>query len=217
MSTGTTTYESRTLLRDVTWQQYVSLRDGDEYRNTRMTFDRGSLELMSPSRLHERLRIVIGKCVDAWFEELDIPYQSCGSTTFRREDLERGLEPDNCYYIRNVSVVQDRAEELDLTIDPPPDLVLEVDVTSSSLNRMSIYAALGVPEIWRWQHDKLQVYSLGADGRYVTASDSLAVPGFSIERVAQFAKLHSFAVETSLAREIRTFVRDMRNSGGESP
>ena len=110
MSTGTTTSESRTLRHNVSWQEYVALRDGNEHRNTRMTYDRGSLELMSPGRLHERLRIVIGECVKAWCAEMRISYQSCGSTTFRREDLERGLEPDNCFYIQNLSVVRDRED-----------------------------------------------------------------------------------------------------------
>ena len=87
MSTGTTTHESATSLREATWQQYVELRDSDEYRNTRMTFDRGRLELMSPSKLHERVGYLMGRCIDVWTEERQIEVQSCRSTTFRRQDL----------------------------------------------------------------------------------------------------------------------------------
>ena len=213
MSAGTTTHESRKLLRGVSWQEYVALRDNDEYRNTRMTFDRGSLELMSPGRLHERLRIVIGECIKAWCRELLISYQSCGSTTFRREDLERGLEPDNCFYIQNLSVVRDRAEELDLTIDPPPDLILEVDVTSSSIDKMAIYAELGVPEIWRWHDDRIYLYALDSEGRYVNVADSRALPGFPVDQATEFVSQRTFADEMSLVDEFRELVRATRIPG----
>ena len=217
MSTGTTTHESRTLRRNVTWQEYVALRDNDEYRHTRMTFDRGSLELMSPGRLHERLRIVLGKCVEAWCREMRISYQSCGSTTFRREDLERGLEADNCFYIQNLSVVRDREAELDLTIDPPSDLILEVDVTSSSIDKMPIYAALGVPEIWRWIDDELHLYTLDSEVRYVNAADSLALPGFPVDEATEFVSQRTFADEMLLFDEFRELVRALRKPGGEGP
>jgi Uma2 family endonuclease len=217
MSAGTTTHESRKLLRGVSWQDYVALRDNDEYRNTRMTFDRGSLELMSPGRLHERLRIVIGKCVEAWCREMLISYQSCGSTTFRREDLERGLEPDNCYYIQNLAVVKDRAAELDLTIEPPPDLILEVDVTSSSLDKMSIYAALGVPEVWRWDDDRLQVCGLDSGGSYVNLPESPALPGFPIAVATEFVNRRTFADELLLVDEFREIIRAVRKRSGQDP
>jgi Uma2 family endonuclease len=217
MSTGTTTHESRTLRHNVSWQEYVALRDGDEYRNTRMTYDRGSLELMSPGRLHERLRIVIGECIKAWCREMHISYQSCGSTTFRREDLERGLEADNCFYIQNLAVVRDRETELDLTIDPPPDLVLEVDVTSSSIDKMAIYAELGVPEIWRWYDDELHLYALDSAGRYVIVADSLALPGFPVDQATEFVSQRTFADEMLLVDEFRELVRALRKPGDKGP
>jgi Uma2 family endonuclease len=215
MSTGTTTSETRTLLRNVTWQQYIELRDREEYRHRRMTYDRGSLELMSPGRLHERLRIVITECVKAWCRELRISYQSGGSTTFRREDLERGLEGDNCYYIQNLSVVKDRATELDLTIDPPPDLILEVDVTSSSIDKMLIYAALGVPEVWRWHDDRLYLYGLDSDTRYVIVAESLALPGFPVELATDFVSQRLYADEMELMDEFRELVRAMPKPGDQ--
>jgi Uma2 family endonuclease len=202
MSTGAIASESRVLLRKASWQQYISLRDLDENRHTRMTYDRGSLELMSPTGLHERLRILIGHCLLVWFESMRIPIQSRGSMTFRREDLERGLEPDNCYYIEHESAVRNR-RELDLTIDPPPDLVVEVDITSSSINRMSIYAALGVPEIWRWHDDELQIFRLGADGKYSTVPYSQALPGFPSERMVELIKRQTFVDDIEFIREFR--------------
>jgi len=192
------------LLHQTTWQQYVQLRDAGDNRNTRMTFDRGSLELMSPTRLHERLRILIGKCIDVWVLERQIPLQSCGSTTFRREDLERGLEPDHCYYIQNEPVVRNRPEELDLTIDPPPDLVVEVDITSSSINRFSIYAAFGVSEIWRWHKGEMNVFSLDS-GRYVKATASQALPGFPFDKLLEIIARRSTLDEMTLMREFRAW------------
>ena len=214
MSTGTTTSETRTLLRNVTWQQYLELRDGDEYRHRRMTYDCGSLELKSLSRLHSRLKIVIEHCVAAWCTEKRISYQSGGSTTFRREDLERGLEGDNCYYIQNLSVVENRDTEIDLTIDPPPDLILEVDVTSSSIDKMPIYAALGVPEVWRWHDGRLHLCSLDLAGRYVIVSNSIALPGFPVDHATDFVGQRTFADDLSLVDDFRALVRELRQLGG---
>jgi len=202
MSVGITTNESRTNLRAATWQQYVELRDSDEHRNTRMTFDRGRLELMSPSKLHERVGYLMGRCIDVWTEEKQIEVQSCRSTTFRRQDLLRGLEADNCYYIEHEPDVRDR-DQVDLTIDPPPDLAVEVDVTARSIERMPIYAALGIPEIWSWREDKLLVLRLNPAGQYVEAPASLALPGFPCERLTELIKRRTSSGETTLMREFR--------------
>jgi Uma2 family endonuclease len=207
MSTAATVHEPRFLLHQATWKDYVSLRDADENRNTRMTFDRGSLEFMSPTRLHERLRILVGRCIDVWVEEMRIRIQSCSSTTFRREDLQRGLEPDHCYYIQHESVVRDRDEELDLTVDPPPDLAIEVDITSSSINRMSIYAAFGIPEICRWHDDKVSVHVLGAEGKYSEAAASQALPGFPLHQMAEIIRRLTFADALTFVDEFRSFCR----------
>lgn len=202
MSTGTTTSETRTLLRNVTWQQYVELRDGDEYRHRRMTYDRGSLELMSPTKLHERVGYLIGRCIDVWTEERRIAVQSCRSTTFRRKDLLRGLEPDNCYYIEHEPAVRNR-DEVDLSIDPPPDLAVEVDVTVRSIDRLAIYAALGVSELWRWHEDTLHILRLNANGQFSEVSASQALPGFLCERLVELVKRRTSTDETTLIREFR--------------
>jgi len=203
MSTGAIAPESRVLLHHATWQQYVQLRDADDNRNTRMTFDRGSLEFMSPTGLHESLKMLIGQCVAIWILERRIPIKSCGSTTFRREDMKRGLEPDNCYYVQNESRVRGQ-NEIDLTIDPPPDLVIEIDVTSSSINRFSIYAAFGVPEIWRWHKDELNLFSLES-GRYVKTTASRALPGFPFERLMDIVGRRSSVDEMTLMSEFRAW------------
>lgn len=209
MSTGTTTHESRTLRRNVTWQEYVRLRDNDEHRHTRMTFDRGSLELMSPTKLHERVGYLIGRCIDVWTEEKHIAVQSCRSTTFRRKDLLRGLEPDNCYYIEHEPAVRDR-DELDLSIDPPPDLAVEVDVTARSIDRLAIYAVLGVSELWRWHEDSLHILRLNADGQFSEVATSQSLTGFPCERLVELIKRRTAADETTLIREFRAVCQATR-------
>ncbi len=206
MSTVTASGDSRVLLHNVSWQQYVDLRDADENRHTRMTYDRGSLEFMSPSWIHERIGILIELFIFAWTDEEQVLVQSCGSTTHRREDLDRGLEPDKCYYLEHEPVMRDHPE-LDLTIDPPPDLVVEVDITSSSINRLSIYAALGVPEIWRWHDDRLQIFRLGGDRQYGESAMSQALQGFPSEKMVELILQDPYANQTSLIREFRHWCR----------
>jgi Uma2 family endonuclease len=202
MSLGTATHESRTCRREATWDQYVELRDSDEDRNTRMTFDRGGLELMSPTKLHERVGYLIGRCIDVWTEEKRVAVQSCRSTTFRRQDLLRGLVPDNCYYIEHESAVRNR-DEFDLSIDPPPDLTVEVDVTARSIDRMAIFAALGVSEFWRWHADALHILRLTLDGQYAVISSSQALSGFPCEGLVQLIQRRASTDETTLIREFR--------------
>jgi Uma2 family endonuclease len=202
MSTGTPIHESRVLLRKATWEQYISLRDVDENRHTRMTFDRGRLELMSPTGIHERVRILIGHCLFVWFEEMQIPSQSRGSTTFRREDLERGIEPGNCFYLQHESAIRDR-DEIDLTIDPPPDLAIEVDITSSSINRLSIFAALKIPEVWRWHDDRLQILLLNRDGGYSVVGMSQALPGFPCAQMVEMIQRRMFVDDLTFIRAFR--------------
>src|SRR6516225_1845301 len=201
MSTGSAAPESRVLLRKATWEQYVSLRDARENSRMRMTYDRGELEIMSPSKPHERLGYLIGRFIDIWTLDRRIPIQSCRSTTFRRMDLRRGVEPDNCYYIENEAVVRDR-EDADLAIDPPPDLVVEVDVTSKSIARLPIYAALGVPEVWQWRDETMHVLRLKSR-KYVKVRASQALPGCPCARMVALIKLHVSLDETTLIRRFQ--------------
>ena len=206
MNMTTTAGDAQIVIRQATWQQYVQLRDSDEYRNTRMTFDRGSLELMSPTSFHERPRVLLSQCLIAWAFESPQKILCWGSTTFRREDLERGLEPDNCYYTQNYATILNH-EEIDLLVDPPPDLALEVDITSSSIDRMAIYAAMGVPEIWRWHDDTLQIYRLDASGVYSPAETSGALPGFPVDLAVQFVLRRPVVDEVTFINEFRAACR----------
>src|SRR5206468_4924994 len=125
-------------------------------------YDRGTLEIMSPTTKHERYNRTIALLVEILAEELGIDVVSLGSSTFKRGDLERGFEPDSCFYIKNAERIIDK-DELDLTVDPPPDLVIEVDITSGSLPKFPIYGQLGVTEIWRYDGRRLYIYQLVGD------------------------------------------------------
>lgn len=167
-------------LDQVSWQTYCELRDARENRHVRMTFDQGRLYLMSPSRLHERIAELIGRLIATYTECESIPILSGGSTTMKSELLKRGLEPDKCYYIQNEAAVR-RSDRYDAQTDPPPDLAIEVDVTSLSTVRMPIYADLSVPEVWRWIDDQLEVYHL-VGGEYRATDQSACLPGFPFDQ-----------------------------------
>ena len=161
---------------DVSWDEYSSILDGRGDRRFHHTYDQGRLEIMSPSRRHEWEKSFLGRAIETIAYRLDIEIECLGNATHRREDLHQGLEPDECYYIANEPLVRDHVEDIDLTVDPPPDLVVEVDVTSSSIERIPIYAALGVPEVWQFDGEKLRIHLLDDAGQYRLSDVSLSFP-----------------------------------------
>jgi Uma2 family endonuclease len=161
---------------------------------------------MAPSYRHENYAGALGRFVMVLCEELDISVKSGGSTTFRRDDLERGLEPDDCFYIANIRSVLGKTE-LDLTVDPPPDLAIEIDVTSSSLDRMGIYASLCVPEVWRFDGRSLCVCCLRPNGEYEECNTSPTFPMVPLRRVVEFLEQCTDSDDVSLVRKFRAWVR----------
>lgn len=204
-----TAAEQRFVLLDADWQTYQSLRTLIGDRPVQITYDRGRLELMSPSDLHERLKKLLDRMLAVIAEEWEIPLRSQGSTTFHNEGLGRGLEPDECYYIQNAHLLRGR-DEIDLDSDPPPDLAIEIDVSSSSLNRLDIYAALKIPEIWRFDGENLFVLVLGEDIKYRAAVESQAIPGFNPKNLATHLARRNELDELSWLREFRSWVRRLR-------
>ena len=166
-------------MRCIRFETYERLLEDLGDRQIRLTYDRGVLEIMSPSQQHERVKCLIARLVCAMTLELGIPILSGGSTTWRRQDLEKGLEPDECFWVANEAKVRGRME-LDLRVDPPPDLAIEVDVYSRSLDRMVIYGALGVPEVWRYRDDRITVHLLQEDGSYEASETSACFPWLSM-------------------------------------
>src|SRR5438067_1421340 len=129
------------LLHGIDWPTYRRLlRVFDGRPGIRLTYDRGALEIRTTSPLHEHYRRLLGRMIEALTEELNIPLAGYGSMTFRRP-RKRGLEPDQCYWIAEEARMRGR-DSIDLRVDPPPELIVEIDITSSSLNRMGIYATL---------------------------------------------------------------------------
>ncbi|GAP98447.1 Uma2 family endonuclease [Leptolyngbya sp. NIES-2104] len=197
----------RVILRNISWQSYQSLvRDFESEPCLRLTYDRGTLEIRMPLDPHESFKKLLGRLIEAATEELDLEIRSLGSRTCDREDLSKGLEPDQCYYIQNEAQVRGVAQ-INLGHFPPPDLAVEVDITSSSLNRFSIYAALNVPEVWRFDGESLTIYSLQA-GEYQICDRSLALPILTAADVMRFLGQYSSIGENRLIKQFRQWVRN---------
>ncbi|MCJ8280611.1 MAG: Uma2 family endonuclease, partial [Rivularia sp. ALOHA_DT_140] len=170
----------RVLLTDVTWQEFETILDElGEHRAARIAYDRGVLEIMAPLPEQEDDKEIIGDLVKALLEELEIEFRSLGSTTFKNKIMLQGIEPDQCFYIENESKIRGQ-KRLDLTQDPPPDLALEIDVTSRT--HPSIYEALQVPELWRFEKGKLQM-NLLENGSYVVSDKSKNFPELPLAEV----------------------------------
>jgi len=198
---------AKVVLRGVSWDFYENfLREVDNQRiRVFLTYDRGALEIMAPSPYHERYKTLIARFIETLTMELNIPIVSGGSTTFRREDLERGLEPDECYYIQHEAQVRE-TREVNLLRDPPPDLVLEMDYTPHELDRESIYAALGVPEIWRYNIRRLEVLLRQPDGSYQVSTTSATFPFLPMRELERFLLMRNTLDETTVVRRFRDWV-----------
>ncbi len=215
MSTATTPAlppGQRFLLSGMSWEFYEHLLEQLGDRPVRVTYDRGALELMSPSYRHESYSRLLGRMVQIIGEELEIPLKSAGSTTFRREPVERGLEPDDCFYIAHLSQILGKAE-LNLETDPPPDLAIEVDITHGSIDRIPIYAELGVPELWRFDGNALTAYHLEESGDYSEpGAESLAFPQIPLTKLAEFLGRSLQTDDAALLREFRNWLGQFRGS-----
>lgn len=206
MATVSLPNEQRFVLGGVTWREYLRWLRMVEGRHVRLTYDRGELELMTLSPLHEWLASLFGQFVEVLTEELNRPRLSAGSTTLKRKLRRRGLEADRSYYLANEPLIRGK-NKIDLRRDPPPDLAIEVDVSHSSLKRMPIYAALKVPEVWRFDGFAVEAHHLGHDGKYHRADYSLSFPFLRVAELLPFIQLRMQMDETSLIRSFREWVR----------
>ncbi|MEM9906429.1 MAG: Uma2 family endonuclease [Cyanobacteria bacterium P01_D01_bin.44] len=196
----------RVVLRNISWQSYQSLmHDLEQEPAIRLTYDQGTLEIRMPLDPHETYKKLIGRLIEAATEELGLEIRSLGSRTCDREDLKKGLEPDQCYYIQNEPLVRG-VDQIDLDLLPPPDLAVEIDITSSSLNRFEIYQALKVPEIWRYDSQIFEIHHLQA-GEYVVRSQSKAIPCLGTEDILHFLSLQATLGENSLIKQFRQWMR----------
>jgi len=198
--------EQRVILDHISWSTYLAILKDAEGCRGRIAYDRGVLEIMSPSKVHEHIKRLIGRMIEAFTEELNIDIESASATTFKREDMERGFEPDECYYIQHAAQMRAK-DHIDMTVDPPPDLILEVDISGSSLNKFGIYRALGIPEVWRYDGVALRLYALHDTG-YLEVQRSSVLPPFPIAQLNLCLTQRSVLGETQLIRQFRTWVCD---------
>jgi Uma2 family endonuclease len=200
------TPEERLVLAGISWNIYEALRENEENWHIRMTYDEGTLELMSPSTDHEAIKRLLGRMIECFTEEMRIPCRSLSGSTWKRPTQAKGLEADECYYILNQHRVCKR-RKVDLTIDPPPDLAVEVEVSRSSLQRMRIYAALGVLEVWRWRRGELTAWSLEGQ-EYVEREFSLNLPMLRVKDLEPFLDFDLSADESTWIRQFRSWMRE---------
>ncbi|ABW26296.1 Uma2 family endonuclease [Acaryochloris marina] len=196
--------EQRLTLNNIDWKTYENILAAfGEHRAVRLHYSAGVLELMVPLEAHENPSDVIGVFIRTLAFESGQNIKGMASTTLRRKELLKGAEPDRCYYIQNESVVRGRTVDLD--VDPPPDLVVEVDISHTDINKNDLYAQLGVPELWRFDGQILRIYQL-EQGQYQDAPVSPTFPWVTLERFYHFLQQCKTVGETPAYRELKTWV-----------
>jgi Uma2 family endonuclease len=200
--------EQRVTLYNVRWETYERLlADLQDSSAPRLTYDRGTLEIMSPSSEHERYNRTAAQIVEELAVEMNINFDSLGSTTFRREDIDRGFEPDSCFYIQNAASVRGK-KRINLSVDPPPDLVIEIDITNPSLDKFPIFAQAGVPEVWRFDGSRLAIYELSG-GEYRERDTSIAFPAAAGD-ITAFIKESEVMDRPEWVRKLRVWARGLK-------
>jgi len=199
--------KQRFIFDNVSWQRYTRLLHVFSDRHLRMTYDRGLLEIMTLTYEHESLSAFIGRLVEVITEELNLQIRAGGSTTFRRKSMKKGLEPDHCFWIAHEADVRSNVR-IDLRTDPPPDLALEVDISRSSMNRMGIYAALKVPEVWRYDENGLAFCTLNANGKYDAAAAALCFPiAITAADLLPFLDMRGKIGDNDIIKQFRTWLQ----------
>jgi Uma2 family endonuclease len=196
----------RFVFTDVDWQFYEQVLRAVNEQRIFVTYYKGTLEVMSPSYEHDASGGLLALLVRIACTELGVPHNGAGSVTLRRRRVQAGLEPDRCFYIRNVSALRGK-RHLDLNVDPPPDLAIEVEVSQRLGVRVNVYEALRVPELWRYDGRSLRVFELGDEGTYVERDRSVALPDLPLEQVHQFVQMGWDMDELEWDRAVRQWIR----------
>jgi Uma2 family endonuclease len=198
--------EQRTVLENISWETFEAiLKEIGNNRGSRLAYDEGTLEIMTPLLEHENPKIQFDRLVFALAEKLNIEIKSGGSTTLKLKVVKKGIEPDNCYYIQNESAVRGIVE-LDLETAPPPDLAIEIDITSSSVNKFGIYASLGVPELWRYNGRIIKFYQL-VQREYIECECSIGFPFLSATDMTRFVEQSKTIGEIALIKLFRDWLQ----------
>jgi Uma2 family endonuclease len=200
--TATSTAEKH-IYYGVKWEVYLQLLEdlGDD-RSVRLTFNRGVLEITSPKRLHEQITRLVDMVVTLLAFELGLNVDNCGAMTLRVERAQRGGEPDSCFYIASEAAVRG-VDEINLQVHPPPDIVLEVDITSPSLDKFGLYLAARVPEVWRYDGAHMSFHALAGE-RYETASHSLCFPHLTAAMLERYLTIGREQGSTAMLHTVKS-------------
>ncbi len=209
MGSVVTVPEKRMVLQNVSWETYERLlSDHADASTPRFTFDRGMLEIMSPSSEHEEYKQALTLVVQMLADGLGMDIRNLGSTTFKRSELERGFEADACFYIQSAGRVQGKIH-IDPAVDPAPDLVIEIEITAPALNKLPVYADFRVPEIWRYDGERLVILHLRGT-EYTECSQSRAFPKASAAELSRLLRRSMSLRSREWLRELRSWVQRLR-------
>ena len=197
--------ETRIVLENVSWEIFVALADERRGSVPRLSYNEGVLEMMSPKRKHENISCLLGRMIEAYSEIRGIEILSVASVTVKRSDLKKVYEADESYYVTNIDKVLAK-EELDFEVDPLPDLVIEVELTSSAIDKLELFAAMQVREVWRHDGTSVQFYRL-SNGRYECIAESTELPGLSSDLINRYLDQRLQAGETTWIRAFRSEVQ----------
>jgi Uma2 family endonuclease len=207
MTTADNITDQSVVLRGVRWETYERLlADHQDSSGTRLNYDSGTLEIMAPSFKHENLKETIASLFQLVVETKGVDFVAAGSTTFRRQDLRKGFEPDACFYVRDVERIRTR-DEIDLSVDPPPDLVVEVVVTSRVINKLPLFAALAIPEVWRYQAEELQILVLESNAYFSKATSSI-LPGVGSRALTELVQSSRGMTRPLWIQSVRDWARN---------
>lgn len=199
----------RLVLHGISWETYERLlADFENSHAAHFAYDQGGLEIMVLSFEHEKINRLFHSLFEVVAEEMDIDFENAGSTTLKREDLHRGFEPDTCFYVNHVEHIRGKTH-IDLSVDPAPDLVIEIDLSSLSLDKLPIYAAVGVTEVWRYYEKGVEIFTLNS-GTYQRQEISRVLPGLTDKIISGFIEDGHAMKRTTWVRSIREWVRQQR-------
>ncbi|WP_299484545.1 Uma2 family endonuclease [Acaryochloris sp. IP29b_bin.137] len=206
----TTPAEQRLTLNHISWDTYEKLLVAfGEHRAVRFHYDNGVLEFMVPLEAHENPSDFLGLFICTLVIESGLNLKCMASTTLRRKNLQKGAEPDKCYYIQNEPLVRGRTVDLDK--DPPPDLVVEIDITYTDIDKDALYASLGIPEFWRFNGSVLTLYQLDQD-QYHAVDTSPSLPWFSKDVFYHFLNQSKTVGEAQAVRDLKGWINQQLES-----
>lgn len=198
------------VLSNISWQTYQAmLADIGDRNSVRLVYDRGVLEIRMPSDVHEAINRLLARIVGVLAEELDLPLKEFGSVTLSCSDINKGAEPDSSFYVQNADRIQ--GNRINISIDPPPDLIIEVDITNSSARSFAVYQQLGISEIWRYTKDSVKIFQL-QDRNYVECEFSAIFTMISGDILGHFLQMSSTENSTQIVRNVRQWLRESQQS-----